>query len=269
MAPDRTAQRAAAAAERRPAVSPPARQPNATTGESAARALQRRFGNHGTQSIVARSIANAAREAPAEGASPVSASVPNSIQLSRTTRLPAKVSKPTDPAELEAEDTARKVMRMREATAPAPATKKAGAGDKVQREAASTPPVSAPAAPARVVNTSGGSPLPAPVRGQMERRFGASFGNVRVHTGDAAAQHSGALNANAFTVGQDVFFGKDKFQPQSAGGQELIAHELTHTIQQGAAVQHDAVHRSAAVTVTEQVAPQVQRSIFDIADPRT
>ena len=90
---------------------------------------------------------------------------------------------------------------------------------------------------------------PPPCARQMEPRFGANFGNVRVHTGDAAAQQSAALNANAFTVGQHIFFGRDKFQPQSAGGQELIAHELTHTIQQGAALQRDVVHRSAAVEV--------------------
>jgi hypothetical protein len=251
MAVDRTAQRAAARSERRPAVTPPVRRPSATA-ESAAQALQRRFGSLGAQTI-ARSIA--------------AGSVPTSVQASRATRLPAKVSKPTDAAELEAEDTARKVVRMREPVPAAPPVKTSKPGAMVQR-ASAAPMTAAPAAPSRVVSIAGGSPLPTPVRAPMERKFGANFGNVRVHTGDAAAQQSTALQANAFTVGQHIFFGKNKFQPQSAGGQELLAHELTHTIQQGASVQRDVVQRSADVTVTEHVAPHVQRSIFDIADPR-
>src|SRR4029077_14997656 len=64
---------------------------------------------------------------------------------------------------------------------------------------------------------------------------------------------------HAFTVGEHVFFGRDKFQPQSAGGRELIAHELTHTIQQGAAVQ-----RSVDATVTQRSEPRVKR--FGIGD---
>ena len=88
----------------------------------------------------------------------------------------------------------------------------------------------------------------------MEPRFGADFGNVRIHTGEAAAKQSASLNAHAFTVGEHIFFGRNQFQPESAGGRELIAHELTHTIQQGAAVQ-----RSADMTVTERAELQVQR----------
>ncbi len=102
----------------------------------------------------------------------------------------------------------------------------------------------------------------------MEPRFGANFGDVRVHTGESAAQDSAALDANAFTIGQHIYFGRDKFQPQSAGGQELIAHELTHTIQQGAAVQSDITHRHAHVPVAEHVSPHPQRSWYDIPSPR-
>jgi hypothetical protein len=269
MAVDRTAQRAAAPAERRHGAAAAVRRP-AAAAESPAQALQRRFGNHGTQALVARSIAaGAAREISGGGPAPVSVSAPTSVQLSRTTRLPAKVSKPTDPAELEAEDTARKVVRMREPSPPASASpNKKSASDAVHRAAAPAGAAPATAPAARVVSISGGSPLPAAVRGPMERRFGANFANVRVHTGEAAAEQSATLGANAFTVGEHIFFGRDKFQPQSASGQELIAHELAHTIQQGAAVQRETIHRSA-VTVSEQVAPHVQRSIFDIANPRT
>ena len=66
----------------------------------------------------------------------------------------------------------------------------------------------------------------------MEPRFQADFSNVRLHTGDEAARASRRLNAAAFTSGRDVFFGRDRFQPEAPAGRELIAHELTHTIQQ-------------------------------------
>lgn len=88
----------------------------------------------------------------------------------------------------------------------------------------------------------------------MEPRFGADFGNVRIHTSEAAAEQSTALNAQAFTVGEHIFFGRNQFQPDTGSGRELIAHELTHTIQQGATVQ-----RSVAPQVSERSAPSVQR----------
>ncbi len=80
----------------------------------------------------------------------------------------------------------------------------------------------------------GGSPLPSPTRSFMESRFGADFSPVRVHADNSAAQLSEQLNARAFTVGRDIYFNRDKFSPDSADGRHLLAHELTHTIQQGA-----------------------------------
>lgn len=81
----------------------------------------------------------------------------------------------------------------------------------------------------------GGRPLDEPVRAKMERGFGANFGGVRVHTGGQADALNRSLNARAFTTGSDIFFGQGAYNPGSTGGQELIAHELTHTVQQGAA----------------------------------
>ncbi|MBX3001180.1 MAG: DUF4157 domain-containing protein [Caldilineaceae bacterium] len=80
----------------------------------------------------------------------------------------------------------------------------------------------------------GGKPLDDTVRAKMERGFGADFSGVRVHTGGQADTLNRSLNAKAFTVGKDVFFGKGQYNPGSSGGQKLIAHELTHTVQQGA-----------------------------------
>ncbi|HEY9908624.1 MAG TPA: DUF4157 domain-containing protein [Thermosynechococcaceae cyanobacterium] len=74
----------------------------------------------------------------------------------------------------------------------------------------------------------GGSPLPTEVRSFMEPRFGADFSQVRVHTGSEAVQMNRDLNAQAFTHGQDVFFGDGKAPAKDA----LTAHELTHVVQQ-------------------------------------
>jgi hypothetical protein len=80
----------------------------------------------------------------------------------------------------------------------------------------------------------GGSPLPGDVRGFMEPRFGADFSGVRVHTGGEAAQLSKDLSAQAFTHGQDIYLGSGKYDPGTTAGKRLLAHELTHVVQQNA-----------------------------------
>ena len=255
MASDRTTLRTVAV-ERRPPVATRVQRNATETPRSPAQTLQSRLGNRATQLLVSRSLAQGkASTSPAQ----VNITTAPAVQLSKHTRLPAKVSKPTDPAELEAEETARKVMRMGQPPATKPLLPKGTATKTVQR-AEATP---APATPARSatprVSISGGSPLPSSVRTHMEPRFGASFANVRVHTDSSAAQQSAHLGANAFTVGEHIFFGRDKFQPQSTGGKELIAHELTHTIQQEAVVQ-----RQVDTTVTQRSAPRIQR--FSISE---
>ncbi|MBN1284766.1 MAG: DUF4157 domain-containing protein [Anaerolineae bacterium] len=77
-----------------------------------------------------------------------------------------------------------------------------------------------------------GDPLPDHVRGFMEPRFGADFGNVRVHSGAAAVQLSQDVQARAFTHGSDIYFNQGQYSPDSGSGQQLLAHELTHVIQQ-------------------------------------
>jgi len=87
---------------------------------------------------------------------------------------------------------------------------------------------------------SGGQPLGDNVRGPMEQAFNADFSSVKVHTGGESDNLNRSLSARAFTSGSDVFFGSGEYNPGSSAGQELIAHELTHTIQQGGAI-----HRKA------------------------
>lgn len=90
---------------------------------------------------------------------------------------------------------------------------------------------------------SGGQPLSPLVKEPMERSFGADFGSVRVHTGAQADGLAQSIQAKAFTTGQDVFFRQGAYEPESRGGQELIAHELTHVVQQsGGAVMRSCSH---------------------------
>jgi hypothetical protein len=79
-----------------------------------------------------------------------------------------------------------------------------------------------------------GAALPDAFRSSMESAFGADFGAVRVHTGPAADELNRTMQARAFTVGRDIFFSKGSYQPGTTSGQRLLAHELTHTVQQGA-----------------------------------
>jgi hypothetical protein len=83
-----------------------------------------------------------------------------------------------------------------------------------------------------VVGSGGGQPLDAGVRTDMEARFGHDFGDVRVHH-DARAQESArAVNAHAYTVGANIVFQRDRYNPSSSEGRLTLAHELTHVIQQ-------------------------------------
>jgi outer membrane protein OmpA-like peptidoglycan-associated protein len=96
----------------------------------------------------------------------------------------------------------------------------------------------APASVDRVLSNSG-SPLEAGLQQDMSQRFGHDFSRVRVHTGDEAARSAQDVSASAYTVGHNVVFNAGQFAPQTNEGQRLIAHELTHVIQQsGAGVNH-------------------------------
>jgi hypothetical protein len=79
---------------------------------------------------------------------------------------------------------------------------------------------------------SNGSPLPGEVRAFMEPRFGADFSQVRVHTNRETDQLNRSLSARAFTTGQHIFFKRGEYNPGTHNGQVLLAHELTHVVQQ-------------------------------------
>ncbi|MCP4374416.1 MAG: DUF4157 domain-containing protein [Deltaproteobacteria bacterium] len=83
----------------------------------------------------------------------------------------------------------------------------------------------------------GGKALPDSTLSFMESGFGRNFSGVRIHTGPEAVQISQNLGAQAFTHGNDIFFNQNKFSPGTSDGRRLLAHELTHTVQQGASTQ--------------------------------
>ncbi|GLW89481.1 eCIS core domain-containing protein [Actinokineospora globicatena] len=87
--------------------------------------------------------------------------------------------------------------------------------------------------PVHSVVGSGGSPLAAETRAEMEGRFGGQdFSDVRVHTGGAATESAKSVHAQAYTVGSDIVFSDNHYDPGSSQGKHMLAHELTHVVQQ-------------------------------------
>nr|WP_315157174.1 DUF4157 domain-containing protein [uncultured Flavobacterium sp.] len=83
---------------------------------------------------------------------------------------------------------------------------------------------------------SGGSPLSSNIKTEMESGFGADFSKVRIHNDSNAVQMNKQLGSQAFATGNDIYFNEGKFNPSSQSGKHLLAHELTHTVQQGASL---------------------------------
>jgi hypothetical protein len=158
------------------------------------------------------------------------------------TQTSLRVSSAGDPAEREAEATAKRVVQVREPASSPPTF--TGGGSSVNRAPAAAQGKSggdraaaADIAQAIQGEMGSGSPLPTDVRTFMEPRFKADFSGVRIHTDAKAAGLAARLSARAFAFGRHIFFGRDQFHPESRDGAELLAHELTHTIQQQAVVQ--------------------------------
>jgi len=97
----------------------------------------------------------------------------------------------------------------------------------------------------------------------MEPRFGRKFGSVRVHDGERAAESAQAVGAMAYTVGNQVVFGKDRYQPGSAEGRHLLAHELAHVVQQSGTAESPAkqIEVGESDTMAERQAEQAARTI--------
>src|SRR2546427_9080181 len=83
-----------------------------------------------------------------------------------------------------------------------------------------------------VVGSGGGTPLDTDTRGFMESRLGSDFSDVRVHTDATASESARSVQAHAYTVGNDVVFQSGKYAPENDSGKRMLAHELTHVVQQ-------------------------------------
>jgi hypothetical protein len=122
-----------------------------------------------------------------------------------------------------------------------------------------------------------GRPLDTAVRGNMERSFNNSFAAVRIHDDSTAARFSQALGAQAFTIGNDIAFASGGYRPGTSAGDEVIAHELAHTLQQSSlspgrtahtddqALEQQAQHAALAATQGQPARELLQG---DAAEPR-
>lgn len=104
-----------------------------------------------------------------------------------------------------------------------------------RKESSDSTPSTAPNAVNDVIGQSG-SPMDSGDRNFMESRFGSDFSDVRVHTDSGAAASASAVNARAYTVGNNIVFGEGQYSPGTSHGRSLLAHELVHTLQQGGGV---------------------------------
>jgi hypothetical protein len=183
---------------------------------------------------------------------------PSGPKLMRSSGIQAKlaISQPGDPEEHEADRVADRVMRAH-AGAPIGSSCSCAAGGEeceecrqkqgatIARKAANAEPPAAPHRPVEPVVRSSGDQLDPSTRAFFEPRFGRDFSNVRVHTDSAAASSARAIDALAYTTSNHIVFRQGLFEPNTEAGQRLIAHELTHVIQQGSASrpQTESAHR--------------------------
>jgi hypothetical protein len=137
-----------------------------------------------------------------------------------------RISHPADVHEVAADRMADQAMKAEPAVVEAPAT---GTAPEISRRAEGR--TAPPAYGTLPFNAGPGQPLDEGVGRTMGARFGADFSGVRVHTGPRAASAASAMNARAFTAGRSIVFGAGQYQPGSAAGQHLVAHELAHVLQ--------------------------------------
>lgn len=105
-----------------------------------------------------------------------------------------------------------------------------------QRKPGADGGITSPVLSSRIERAEGkGQPLPGDTLVRMQSSFGHDFSDVHIHTGEDSAAMNKELGAQAFTHGKDIFFNKDKYSPESTEGKKLLAHELTHVVQQTSA----------------------------------
>ena len=149
-----------------------------------------------------------------------------------------------DPLEREADAVSEQVMRMPDPGAPAEVTFQAAPyvgracaaceEETLQRREADGGESAAPEpdVESHLAGMGSGSPLPDSTRAYLEPRFGEDFSDVRVHSDGRAAESASSIHALAYTVGNRIVFNRGQYSPETGGGMRLLAHELTHVVQQ-------------------------------------
>ncbi|HYE13191.1 MAG TPA: DUF4157 domain-containing protein [Pyrinomonadaceae bacterium] len=152
----------------------------------------------------------------------------------RKVQFKLAVSRAGDVAEQEADRAAERVVSAPEAEGVGPTAQGSGARETLRRSSEAGVSLGAGDAPESVrgVLSSAGRQLDDGARAFMEPRFGMSFGHVRVHADDRAADSARDVGALAYTVGRDIVFGAGQFAPDTQSGRRLLAHELAHVAQQ-------------------------------------
>jgi Domain of unknown function (DUF4157) len=117
------------------------------------------------------------------------------------------------------------------------------------------------------VLNSPGRPLDPATRAFFEPRFGHDFSEVRVHTDARAAESARAVNALAFTVGRDVVFGQGHYAPGKSQGKRLLAHELTHVLQQGDGPIPEQLYLGDTMSPSERHADLLSRQVVESSEP--
>lgn len=194
------------------------------------------------------------------------------------------VSHPNDGHELEAESAAGRVMSMRDDEIHSGPSIDRIRGDRPQGQEdpndrvdrfASIPGSASASAPGPSIRAGleglegAGQPLALSERAFFEPRFGACFGAVRIHAGGEADHLARSIDARAFTFNRHIVFRAGEYRPESREGRSLLAHELTHTIQQGAAVNasHQADRMATAPLLREACGSRgvLQRAVTNLA----
>ncbi|MCO4770088.1 MAG: DUF4157 domain-containing protein [Deltaproteobacteria bacterium] len=174
------------------------------------------------------------------------------------------VSSPTDSFEIEADNTADLVVRHGRAQQ-AKVRRDLAAADARAREEEKKQQQNGAAAKVDAALQGGGRALPTDVKGKLEALFGRNLDGVKIHDDNRAADAADAVQAHAFTVGQDVVFGSGEYRPGTSEGDALIAHEVTHVVQNMEGRGGQATGEVDGVGVTS-VSDQVEREAYAIGD---
>jgi outer membrane protein OmpA-like peptidoglycan-associated protein len=183
-------------------------------------------------------------------------------RMARPTHSRLEISSTNDPLEAEADRAANHVMRIpNPVLVAAPSTRRISRKcEKCEEEEKTLRPKSIDASAAGeappIVHDAlraPGQPLDRSTRAFLEPRFNRDFADVRIHTGADAARSAAAVQAHAYTVGNDIVFGSGRYAPHTESGRSLLAHELAHVIQQERGSGNGSLHRLGDTSQIPQV----------------